>query len=174
MRAIRFRLARTGAMLLAAVLVAAASTAALDAQRPAGGRGDRAQLETRLREAWQATLRRELRLNDAQERQLHETMRTFEGQRRALLRDERRTRIALREELQRPEGPRDAQVGGLIDTLLALQERRVRLARAEQDDLARFLAPVQRARYLALHENLRRRMAGRAAEGRRPGGPPPP
>lgn len=173
MRAAWSRLARTGA-LLATALVVAMAPATLGAQRPEGHRGDRARLEAQLRDAWRATLRRELRLSETQERQLHETMGRYEGQRRTLLREERRARIALREELQRPEGARDARVSGLIDTLLALQERRVRLARAEQDELARFLAPAQRARYLALQENLRRRMAGRAAQGRRPGGPPPP
>jgi hypothetical protein len=48
-------------------------------------------------------------------------------------------------------------VSALLDDALRLQKQRIALVEAEQKDLARFLTPVQRAGYLALQAQVRRR-----------------
>jgi hypothetical protein len=48
-------------------------------------------------------------------------------------------------------------VSALLDNALRLQKQRIALVEAEQRDLARFLTPVQRAGYLALQAQVRRR-----------------
>jgi hypothetical protein len=47
-------------------------------------------------------------------------------------------------------------VRAALDDLLALQRQRLELVGAEQQELSRFLTPVQRARFLALQERALR------------------
>ena len=103
-----------------------------------------------------ALLRERVGLSDDQLRRLAPVARSFTERRQALFRQERATRQALRQELS--GAPTDqARVAAQIDTLLALQRRRLDLAAEEQRELAAFMTPAQRARYLALQEHLRRR-----------------
>jgi hypothetical protein len=48
-------------------------------------------------------------------------------------------------------------VSALLDDAMRLQKQRIALVEAEQKDLARFLTPVQRAGYLSLQAQVRRR-----------------
>jgi Spy/CpxP family protein refolding chaperone len=45
-----------------------------------------------------------------------------------------------------------------LDQLVQLQRQRVELFAQEQRDLAQFMTPLQRARYTALQEQVRRRV----------------
>jgi uncharacterized protein YlxW (UPF0749 family) len=45
-----------------------------------------------------------------------------------------------------------------LDTLLQLERQRIDLLESEQKELATFLTPLQRAKYQALQEQLRRRL----------------
>jgi hypothetical protein len=62
----------------------------------------------------------------------------------------------------------------LIERMLKVQRARVELLETEQQELASFLSPMQRAKYLGLEEQMRLRMQevqGRPMPGQ---GPPPP
>ena len=146
--------------------------------RGAAGRTaeERAQLERRFEERLAGIVQRELRTTPEQTQRLSAVSRRFEQQRRPLFQRE----MALRRELRRQLGtaaPDERRVEGAMRELLQLQRRRIDLIEAEQQALAGFLTPVQRARYLALQENLRHRVEQRGREGRArasaPGGPPP-
>jgi Spy/CpxP family protein refolding chaperone len=50
------------------------------------------------------------------------------------------------------------KVAGLLDQLMRLQRQRLDLVEGEQRELAKFLTPVQRAKYLGLQNQLRQRM----------------
>jgi hypothetical protein len=54
------------------------------------------------------------------------------------------------------------------------ERERIDLTEAEQRDLAKFLTPVQRARYLGVQEQMRRQMDQMRARGREGLGEPPP
>ena len=69
---------------------------------------------------------------------------------------ERQTRQALRMEMTSPS-PNQERVNALIDQSLQLQQQRITIVQQEQKDLARFMSPVQRARYIALQQQFRRR-----------------
>ena len=56
-----------------------------------------------------------------------------------------------------PVKPNQQHVSDLLDRALQLQKQRISLVEAEQKDLARFMTPVQRARYIALQQQFRRR-----------------
>ena len=152
-----------------ALLVALSGVAA--AQRPpAGGAsgaavGDqRAQLEARFRRQLAQAVRVRVGLTDAQMARLAPVNERYSVQRRELQTDERATRIALQRALR--AGTSDsAQVAALLQRLIEQQKRRVSLLEAEQRDLAAIMTPIQRARYMALQEQLRRQVEQRRGGG---------
>jgi hypothetical protein len=48
-------------------------------------------------------------------------------------------------------------VSDLLDASIRLQKQRISIVESEQKELARFMTPVQRARYIALQQQFRRR-----------------
>ena len=124
--------------------------------RPAAAQSPGAAAQERVRARVTRLLRDRVGLTDDQLRRLAPVSRTFEERRQSLFRDERTTRQALRRELTATT-PDQARVATHIDQLFALQRRRLDLAAEEQRELAAFMTPAQRARYLALQEHLRRR-----------------
>lgn len=125
-------------------------------QAPAAVPNDRAAAQDLVRERVVRLLRDRVGLSDDQLRRLAPVSRSFETRRQAIFREERTTRQALRRELS-AQSADQARVAAHIDQLFALQRRRLDLTAEEQRELAAFMTPAQRARYLALQEHLRRR-----------------
>lgn len=120
-----------------------------------------------MRAAFARRVQQVLGASDEQMRRLAPINRRFEDQRRAMLLDERAVRGELRREL-RAATPDEAKVGQLLDRLFASQRRRLELVEQEQRELAAVLTPSQRARYLVLQQEVRRRVEGmRQERGRR-------
>ncbi len=156
------RFARAAVFLVAAVVLTAVPAAAQGAAQaqssePTAPNAQRAQLEQRLRERTGEVVRRRLALNDDQMTKLQSTNRQFEQQRVDLLRRERETRQALRAQLLSGDSANQTRVGQLLDQSLALQRQRIDLVQSEQRELARFLTPVQRAKYFGLQNEMRKR-----------------
>jgi Spy/CpxP family protein refolding chaperone len=132
-----------------------------DAQ-PARGRArippDRAQLDRRLREGLATVVQRNLGLNDDQMRQLSDVNQKHELRRRELNRRERDTRLAMRRELMGDSTPNEERIAQLLQESSRIQRERLDLIDSEQNDLARFLTPSQRAKYLGIQEQMRRRI----------------
>ena len=117
----------------------------------------RQQLEARLRQGlWRVTKNR-VGLTDGQMTRLAETSRPFEAQRRELAKQEREQRLALRREILAGQDADQQRIGAALDRVLDLQRRRVQLQIDEQRALGAFMTPLQRAKYAALQEQLRRR-----------------
>jgi Spy/CpxP family protein refolding chaperone len=153
------------AILMVGSLIVAVAPATAQVQRPrdrvlrdslAGPR--RAELERRFRERMAGVVQRQLNLNADQMTQLQSVDRSFDSQRMALATRERETRRAIREELMRSGSPDQAKVSQLLDQMLRVQRQRLDIVESEQRELAKFLTPVQRARYIGLQNQLRRRM----------------
>lgn len=155
----------------------------VQAQRAMGGppQGrDRAQLEARFRERFGEILKTRLSLSDAQLSQMIEVNKRLDGKRRELFVEERTVRKEMREVLKgsEDEATQD-RVAQLMDRALRVQRSRLDLMETEQRELSAFLTPVQRAKYMGLQEQLRRRAdeMRRDAEGDTLadslGGPPP-
>lgn len=170
------RLAGRAAAIVA--LLAIAATHPLGAQaagerapgEPAGRRpprgGDalferRAQREQALRAQLDRTVRERLALTDEQAVRLREVNARFAQERVRILREEFRVRRALRRALGPADSTRPPETARLLDTLLDLQRQRLDVQQREQQALSEFLTPEQRARYLALMEELRRRVQAR-------------
>jgi hypothetical protein len=123
---------------------------------PAGA--NRAHLERRFRQRLYDMTRKRVGLSDAQMNRLVPLNQRFETQRRTIQRRERETRVALRDALRDSTHADQSGITGYLDTLVQLQRERVDLLEQEQRDLAAFMTPLQRARYTALQEQVRRRI----------------
>jgi periplasmic protein CpxP/Spy len=115
-------------------------------------------LEQRVRQRMATVVKERLRLSDDQMRRLGEVNRDMEGQRRLLNEQERDLRVGLRTELMRGDSASQDRVARFVDQLIDVQRRRIDLLSREQRALAAFMTPVQRAQYLAIQDQLRRRM----------------
>jgi hypothetical protein len=146
---------------LAIACVAVAGPTIAEAQRvrdsalATDGPVRRQRLEQQLRQGIWRIAKRRIALSDDQMTKLEQTAGRFDGRRRALNQDERAQRQALRAELV-----------AALDQLLQLQRRRLDMVGEEQRELATFMTPIQRAKYSALQEQLRRRVEKMRAERR--------
>ncbi len=143
---------------VAAAIFVGVAAATASAQQPVQPRGidARGAVEDRIRQRVVRLLRERVGLNDDQLRRLGPVNQRFDARRQALFRDEREVRQSLRRELSGQTADQ-SRVATQVDQLFALQRRRLELAAEEQRELAAFMTPVQRARYLALQDHLRRR-----------------
>jgi Spy/CpxP family protein refolding chaperone len=114
----------------------------------------------------------QLGLSDSQVSRLQESDRRFGERLRALNDDERQSRQALREILCSGDTTRAGDVARLLDQLSDSQRQRLQLYEEEQRDLATFLTPYQRARFVGIREQLQMRLdpGVRGGGGRGPGG----
>lgn len=151
------------------VLATSAASVAVAAQDPVAPRGmPRDSLEARVRVRMAQVVRQQLALTDDQARRLAATNQRLDGRRRALMNQEREARASLRVQLDRGDSASAPQVAALLDRLMQLQRSRLELMEEEQRELATYLTPVQRARFLGLQEQVRQRVEGMPL---RPGGP---
>jgi hypothetical protein len=103
-------------------------------------------------------VRRRLNLDESQMRQLGQVNDRFERERMRLLRDERQVRQALRAEVLAGDSANQTRVADLLDRALKIQRERLDVTEREQRELATFMTPVQRAKYFAIQDELRRRL----------------
>lgn len=125
---------------------------------PAARDSGRARLEGQLRQRFARVVRERVGLNDEQMNRLQQIETRFEQQRRPLALEERSARLTLRGQLVNEPAADQKQVDALITKLLDIQKRRIALVEQEQRELGAFMTPVQRAKFLAIQEQLRRRV----------------
>ena len=129
---------------------------------------DRAEMERRFRARLAEVVRTRLQLTDVQARQLAEVDQRLEPERRRLMLREHEVHRQLRQQLSAGDTANQQAVARLLDEMLAIHRDRSELIAREQRELARFLTPVQRAKYVGLQADLRHRVEGMR---RRRGGP---
>jgi len=153
------RLFASASLVMLVCAISATAQRPLDpTQRDSAFGPRRAELERRFHERTAEIVRRRLNLNADQMARLQTVNKSFESQRMSLAMRERETRRALRDELMSGANPNQGKVAGLLDQMLRLQRQRLDLVESEQRELAKFLTPVQRARYFGLQNQMRRRM----------------
>jgi len=153
---------RTAASALLALALVAAPAGAQDRPRrqralDTQGNPPRLQLEARLRQRlWRITKNR-VGFTDEQMTKLAQTTRSFEDRRRRLAIEERQQRQLMRQEILAGSAADQSRVAAALDRVLRIQRDRIDLQIEEQRAFAEFMTPVQRAKYAALQEQLRRR-----------------
>lgn len=136
----------------------------IEAQRPAAqplqaqAGGERARLEREIRQRFATAVRRRVGLNDAQMTKLGPIATRYEQQRRQLQVEERDARLALRLALKNEQTADDKRVDGLLQRMVDVQKQRIALVESEQRELATIMSPLQRAKYLAIQEQIRRQL----------------
>src|SRR5688572_14227218 len=159
-------------MLVLVALSVVATSPGVQAQRPSQDStpARRQALEQRVRQRMASVVQQQLGLSGEQMRRLGEVNRGMEAQRRLLNQQERDLRIELRGEVMRGDSANQDRVARLVDQLIDVQRRRIDLLSREQKALSGFMTPTQRAQYLALQDQVRRRMEDMRGRPRR-GGP---
>lgn len=173
-----------------AVAAVGALGATLDAQRPRQAQiqrpnqargldtGGRARLEGELRRGFARMARQRVGLSDDQMRRLVPVTQRYERQRRGLQVQERTARLELRRLMQNEQTADPNRIDQLLTQLIDVQKLRVQSVEAEQRELSTIMTPIQRVKFMALQEQLRRRLEqfrqGRNPdmEGDTPAGPP--
>ncbi|HMI45633.1 MAG TPA: hypothetical protein VK491_05655, partial [Gemmatimonadaceae bacterium] len=98
-----------------------------------------------------------LGLTDAQLEKLEQSNARFAPQHQQLAAQDRDIRKQLRQEMTAGDAANQKRVSDLLDAALRLQRQRLGIVEAEQKELAGFLTPVQRARYIALQAQFGKR-----------------
>ena len=128
----------------------------LDARRQPNQR--RQQLEQQLRRRLWSVTKDQVGLTDAQMTRLGESNQKFDARRRSLNQDERAQRLELRTQILAADKADQARIATALDRLQQLQRQRLDIQAEEQTELATFMSPLQRAKYVALQEQVRRRV----------------
>lgn len=118
----------------------------------------RQQMERQLRQRLWRVAREQVGLTDAQMTKLGETNRRYDARRRSLNQQERAERSVLHQQILAGDRADQARIATSLDRLLQLQRQRVDLQAEEQRELSGFMTPLQRARFAALQEQVRRRV----------------
>lgn len=125
---------------------------------PAARDTARARLEGRIRERFASVVKERVGLNDDQMTRLQQVQTKYEQQRRPLALEERSARLQLRGIVINEQAADQKQVDALLTKLVDIQKRRVQILESEQKDLSAFMSPVQRAKFMGLREQLRKRV----------------
>lgn len=141
-----------------ALLTLVFAVASATAQPGQGGAPDRARVEQQLRRRMGEVVQQRLGLTQQQMQQLNATNRAFDRNRVQLLSQERRIRMAIREEIEAGDKGSPAHLEALMDSTLLLERRRLDLMAEEQNELKKFLTPRQRAQFFGLQTQVRNRM----------------
>jgi hypothetical protein len=118
----------------------------------------RARLEGQIRQGFARLVRQRVGLSEGQMARLGPVSQRYEQQRRQLQIEERDARLSLRASIRNSQSADATRVDQLLQNMVDIQKRRVQLLEAEQRDLATIMTPIQRAKYMALQEQVRRRL----------------
>jgi len=138
-----------------------------DREAPAAGAQNSEERVAELERRFVRRVSEALHLDEAQARQLATVMKDTRDRRQKLVRQEAALRRELGE-LVRAERPDDARVNRLLNEMTDVQVRQAEIFRGEQRRLAKFLPPVDRARFLYLRQRLAQAAQGGARRRARP------
>ena len=144
-------------MRLARALAAAITVLALGSHADAQ-QANRQRLENDIRRRFAQLVRQRVGLTDEQLKRVAPMTQQYEQQRRQLLVEERQARTSLRDMMRNERTADSAQVNRRLQQLIDIQKRRIQIVESEQRDLATVMTPIQRAKFMALQEQVRRRL----------------
>jgi hypothetical protein len=139
------------AMVMALALLPSLSGAQVRQQDPE-------RLRAMVTQRFMENYRRQAGLTDDQFLKFQQAVRRHWDDRRTLQQREREAMQALGDQLRPGVAADEAAVTRLLDEVVAVQQERVEKLRAEQQDLATFLNPVQRAQLLVAFAQLERQI----------------
>ena len=118
----------------------------------------RQQLQQQIRRTlWRVTKER-IGFSDEQMLRLERTSQRFDQERRQLAIEERSVRVGLRREILADSTANQSTIASALDRMHGVQQRRLDLQAEEQKEFSSFMTPLQRARFGALQEQVRKRL----------------
>jgi hypothetical protein len=120
--------------------------------------GRRQQLEQQIRRGLWRVAKERIGFNDEQMLQLERTSQRFDVRRRELAQQEKAQRVALRAQILADSSANQTEIAAALDKLHELQRQRLDMQADEQKEFATFMTPLQRAKFLALQEQVRKRL----------------
>jgi Spy/CpxP family protein refolding chaperone len=157
---------RDSSKAFAFLLLAATVAGAQDPGRGGRGRRDGENMKA-ARQAIEKLIRTQVQPTDDQMVKLRQIDQQYVPRRIQLDREEQQVRRDLRQAMLDSANVDQSKIGQLVDRMVTFPGRRAALMEEEQKSLAQVLSPLQRAKFNAIQEQLRRRIE----QGR--GGPPP-
>ena len=136
----------------------------------------RQQLQQQIRRTlWRVTKQR-IGFTDEQMLRLERTSQRYDQERRQLAIEEKALRVDLRREILADSTANQSTIASALDRMHAVQQRRLDLQAEEQKEFSSFMTPLQRARFAALQEQVRKRLQefDRARAETPTDAPPPP
>ena len=130
----------------------------LDAQDRAAMPARRQLLEQQIRRSFWRAAKQRIGFSDEQMQRLEASSQRFDVRRRELAQQERTQRVALRAQILADSAANQPAIATALDQLHDIQRRRLELQADEQRELATFMTPLQRAKFMAMQEQVRRRM----------------
>ncbi len=119
---------------------------------------ERQQLQQQIRRTlWRVTKQR-IGLTDEQMLRLEQTSQQFDRERRQIAIEEKAQRVTLRREILAGSTANQVTIASALEQLHAVQQRRLDLQAEEQKEFSAFMSPLQRARFAALQEQVRKRL----------------
>ena len=116
-------------------------------------------LREQIRQRWSVQVRRQLNLTEEQAAQLKTTEDRFFRQRREIQQRQSAVFRGLREQLQPGVAADPDSVRKLMDARVQNRAAMAQLERDEDEEMAGYLSPVQRARYQLMRQRLQERIA---------------
>lgn len=118
----------------------------------------RQMLEQQVRRTFWRAAKQRIGFTDEQMTRLERSTQRFDVRRRELGQEERAQRVALRTQMLADSAANQGTIAAALDQLQDIERRRVELRAEEQRELATFMTPLQRAKFMAMQEQVRRRM----------------
>lgn len=118
----------------------------------------RQQLQQQIRRTLWRVAKQRIGFSDDQMVRLERTTQRFDQERRQLAIEEKAQRVTLRSEILADSAANQASIAAALDRIHAVQQRRLDIQADEQKEFATFMTPLQRARFAALQEQVRKRL----------------
>jgi hypothetical protein len=118
----------------------------------------RQMLEQQIRRGLWRVAKQRIGFSDEQMLQLERTSQRFDVRRRQLAQEEKTQRVTLRREILADSSANQTAIASSLDRLHDLQRQRLDMQTDEQKEFATFMTPLQRAKFLALQEQVRKRL----------------
>ena len=118
----------------------------------------RARLEQQVRRQFWKVAKERIGFTDEQMTKLEATTSRFDQRRKGLALEERAQRMAMRAGITADSTANQASIANALDQLQTIQRRRSEMMAEEQQELASYMTPLQRAKLFGLQEQLRKRM----------------
>ena len=118
----------------------------------------RQMLEQQIRRTFWRVAKNRIGFTEEQMSRLERISQRFDQRRHALAQQERLLRVGMRREILSDSAANQGAIASALDELQTLQRQRLDLQAEEQKEFSAFMTPLQRAKFLALQEQVRKRM----------------